>query len=576
MSLQNKNNLFMKNFKPLFLSFTVFFLAITLLSGQNNLSINGKLLNNKEFDNVELQLAYGRNATKYVSKPLQADGTFNLQALIPQPDIYRLAFDKQNAVLLPLSPNDKIELELDANNLQQILSVKGSPSLIFVKKLTDLIFEKQAYLDSVNKALQNDPNQLYFSDFGQKFNLYHQTNQDVDNYIQKLYSNSNELQETINKYSDKGEIQTKFADAFIKSAMEILNALDENYTPFANYLSNVQDYYDFSDDSKGKNVNFDKKLNDYLSLLSTRHQRAESDFKTMVIEAKKIISYYQANASDKDFNNKKNKNNFCNRIIALLAQSENMKANSDKYIEEATTSNLLAKDLISDAQKQVSAIVKQYQEMYNAGDKQRNDKMVKLLQDNKGDLAILMFIDTYVGKEQNAVFYQDIINTLAKNYPSNPLVIQKVKELEAEKGPLALGSVAPDMEYENPDGKLMKLSDLRGKVVLIDFWASWCRPCRMENPNVVKLYEKYRSKGFDVYSVSLDRDKTSWVNAIKSDNLSWESHVSDLKYWSSAGAKLYGVSSIPSTFLLDKEGRIIGKNLRGAALESKLREIFGE
>lgn len=576
MSLQNKNNLFMKNFKPLFLSFTVFFLAITLLSGQNNLSINGKLLNNKDFDNVELQLAYGRNATKYVSKPLQADGTFNLQALIPQPDIYRLAFDKQNAVLLPLSPNDKIELELDANNLQQILSVKGSPSLTFVKELTDLIFEKQAYLDSVNKALQNDPNQLYFSDFGQKFNLYHQTNQDVDNYIQKLYSNSNELQETINKYSDKGEIQTKFADAFIKSAMEILNALDENYTPFANYLSNVQDYYDFSDDSKGKNVNFDKKLNDYLSLLSTRHQRAESDFKTMVIEAKKIISYYQTNASDKAFNNKKNKNNFCNRIIALLAQSENMKANSDKYIEEATTSNLLAKDLISDAQKQVSAIVKQYQEMYNAGDKQRNDKMVKLLQDNKGDLAILMFIDTYVGKEQNAVFYQDIINTLAKNYPSNPLVMQKVKELEAEKGPLALGSVAPDMEYKNPDGKLMKLSDLRGKVVLIDFWASWCRPCRMENPNVVKLYEKYRSKGFDVYSVSLDRDKTSWVNAIKSDNLSWENHVSDLKYWSSAGAKLYGVSSIPSTFLLDKEGRIIGKNLRGAALESKLREIFGE
>ena len=124
--------------------------------------------------------------------------------------------------------------------------------------MTDLIFEKQAYLDSVNKALQNDPNQLYFSDFGQKFNLYHQTNQDVDNYIQKLYSNSNELQETINKYSDKGEFQTKFADTFIKSAMEILNALDENYTPFANYLSNVQDYYDFSDDSKGKNVNFDK------------------------------------------------------------------------------------------------------------------------------------------------------------------------------------------------------------------------------------------------------------------------------------------------------------------------------
>ncbi len=122
----------------------------------------------------------------------------------------------------------------------------------------------------------------------------------------------------------------------------------------------------------------------------------------------------------------------------------------------------------------------------------------------------------------------------------------------------------------------MKLSDLRGKVVLIDFWASWCRPCRNENPNVVKLYQKYQAKGFDIYSVSLDRDKTSWINAIKSDNLTWENHVSDLKYWSSAGAKQYNVSSIPSTFLLDREGRIIAKNLRGAALEQKLQEILGE
>ena len=168
------------------------------------------------------------------------------------------------------------------------------------------------------------------------------------------------------------------------------------------------------------------------------------------------------------------------------------------------------------------------------------------------------------------------MKALAVKYPENPLVKQKMQEIQAATGPLAIGSVAPDMEYDNPEGKKMKLSDLRGKVVLIDFWASWCRPCRNENPNVVKLYQKYQAKGFDIYSVSLDRDKTSWINAIKSDNLTWENHVSDLKYWSSAGAKQYNVSSIPSTFLLDREGRIIAKNLRGAALEQKLQEILGE
>lgn len=566
----------MKNLKLRFLLLTLSLFIISALVGQNNLSINGKLLNNKGFDNVELHLAYGKNTTKYAHQPLQEDGTFNLQAAIPQPDIYRLVFDGQNSVLLPLTPQDKIEITLDANNFQQLSFAKGSSSIIFVKEFIDLILEKQTYLDSVNQALQNDPYQLYFSNFNQKFNLFHQTNQDVDNYIQKLYQNSDALQDLVNKYSDKGEIQTKSADTFLKLAMEILNQLNENYTPFANYLSNAQDYYDFSDNSQGKDINFDKKLNDYLSLLSTRHQLAENDFQTIIIETRKLITYYQTQANEKDFDNKKNKNSFCNQIIALFEASQNRKTNSDKYIEETTTANLLAKELTSDAQKQVSTMVKQYQDMYNRGDKERGDKMVQLLQANKGDLAILMFIDTYVGKEQNGAFYQEIINTLTKKYPSNPLVMQKMKELEAEKGPLAIGTVAPDMEYENPNGKLIKLSDLRGNVVLIDFWASWCRPCRMENPNVVRLYEKYHLKGFDIYSVSLDRDKTSWINAIQSDNLSWKSHVSDLKYWSSAGAKQYGVSSIPSTFLLDKEGRIIGKNLRGAALEAKLREIFGE
>jgi peroxiredoxin len=136
--------------------------------------------------------------------------------------------------------------------------------------------------------------------------------------------------------------------------------------------------------------------------------------------------------------------------------------------------------------------------------------------------------------------------------------------------------MAPDLAFPNPDGKILKLSDLRGKVVLLDFWAAWCRPCRMENPHVVKEYHLYKDKGFDVYSVSLDRDKASWLKAIQDDGLVWSNHVSDLKHWASEAAAIYGVSSIPATFLIGKDGRIIAKNLRGDALSNALKQLLGE
>jgi len=121
----------------------------------------------------------------------------------------------------------------------------------------------------------------------------------------------------------------------------------------------------------------------------------------------------------------------------------------------------------------------------------------------------------------------------------------------------------------------MKLSDLKGKVVLIDFWASWCGPCRKENPNVVKTYEKYKADGFTIMSVSLDTDREKWLAAIKQDNLTWPNHVSDLKGWSSKVGRMYEVGSVPFTVLIDREGRIIKVNLRGEALEKELSKIFG-
>lgn len=136
-----------------------------------------------------------------------------------------------------------------------------------------------------------------------------------------------------------------------------------------------------------------------------------------------------------------------------------------------------------------------------------------------------------------------------------------------------IGSVMADFSQEDQNGKPLSIKAYRGKYVLVDFWASWCRPCRMENPNVVAAYDKYKGKNFTVLGVSLDQAKQNWIDAIKTDNLTW-GHVSDLKGWGNAVAAQFQVRAIPQNFLLDPEGRIIGKNLRGMVLERKLASVL--
>lgn len=168
-------------------------------------------------------------------------------------------------------------------------------------------------------------------------------------------------------------------------------------------------------------------------------------------------------------------------------------------------------------------------------------------------------------KKMDAMLYADFSNS---KYAVN------LHNRVADLARTAIGAEAPDIQMNDPFGKQVALSSLRGKYVLIDFWASWCGPCREEIPNVVRAYAKYKSKGFEIFSVSLDDNREAWEKAINSEKMLW-THAGDLMKWNSPIVKQYNIEAIPYTLLLDKEGKIIAQNLRGESLNSKLKEIFG-
>lgn len=166
----------------------------------------------------------------------------------------------------------------------------------------------------------------------------------------------------------------------------------------------------------------------------------------------------------------------------------------------------------------------------------------------------------------------ELYNTLgeeAKSSEYGQKVNDRIRKLQA----VSIGQVAPDFTQNTPDGKPLSLYNVKGKAKIIDFWASWCNPCRRANPEMVKIYKKYHPKGLEIIGVSLDRDKAAWEKAIADDNLTWK-HVSDLQYWNNAVAQEYVVSSIPHILLLDENNTIVARNIHGEELESKIAELL--
>ena len=259
------------------------------------------------------------------------------------------------------------------------------------------------------------------------------------------------------------------------------------------------------------------------------------------------------------FNNDKFQK-FNNESVAILEKVKKFEKENNPKMQKA----LAANDTVT-----VNKIKKEYKNFQN----DMNDYSKTFIKNNPDAFISVLLLENFLMREyipatEIKSFYDKLDKKLV-----NTKSAQNIKKTLDLMLAVVVGKPAPKFSAKSPEGKLISLDESLGKVTIVDFWASWCAPCRKENPNVVALYNEYHSKGLNIIGVSLDQDATKWKDAIAKDNLSWI-HVSNLKYWDEPIGKQYGISSIPATFILDAKRNIVAKDLRGDALRAKVKELL--
>jgi thiol-disulfide isomerase/thioredoxin len=261
------------------------------------------------------------------------------------------------------------------------------------------------------------------------------------------------------------------------------------------------------------------------------------------------------------------------KATGTVSNDDFMKYKSETQVY-ITSLNAIGNDLQQATILQDSLLAEDLKDQYQDVRDQIQEYELNFIKSAPNSFISILILERFVANSilqlQEAKELYDGFSDRIKNTPSGRAIGERLNQAPKAE----VGQLAPFFEGPDPNGGRFNLADRLGKVTIIDFWASWCRPCRVENPNLVRLYNKHKGNGLQIVGVSLDRTKPKWVQAIADDGLVWE-HVSNLKFWNDPIAKMYQVSAIPATFILDENGVIITRDLRGPMLERKIDELLG-
>ncbi|MDE6452064.1 MAG: AhpC/TSA family protein [Odoribacter sp.] len=266
--------------------------------------------------------------------------------------------------------------------------------------------------------------------------------------------------------------------------------------------------------------------------------------------------------------------NFTNPMESKVEGPENQKIINDYMainMESRSAQSKLYKEYSEAAKANDTAKIRQLGKTFDKLEKEATKKQDALIKNNADTYAAALILTNKMGGMDAEELSKEFENLgpNAQASEAGQAIAERIKKIAA----VAVGQVAPDFTLNTPDGKPLSMHSIKGKVKIIDFWASWCGPCRGENPNVVKIYKEFHPKGLEILGVSLDNTKEAWLKAIEDDKLTWN-HVSDLKGWGSEAAQLYAVNGIPHMVVLDENNVIVAKNLRGDALRAKVAEML--